>query len=195
MFKHLSFRYFVCYDPYNLQLEINPSCLYYTTFCLVFSLWNIEYRLQQYLFEKDTKHTHTKILKNFVFHLRTYSLGLVFELKSTGVLIFHLLESRFENCTCKSKYTRFCFVCKHATHFYVRLQHYIHVYLSMLIKTFIIYLQLSFILSLIKLRYNFLLVVYILVLKCKLYSERTFILKKLLIFLHIYLKKKESSIS
>lgn len=62
--------------------------------------------------------------------------------------------------------------------------------LSMLIKTFIIYLQLSFILHLIKLRYNLLLVheVYILVLKC---SERTFILeKKPLIFLHIYLKKK-----
>ena len=50
--------------------------------------------------------------------------------------------------------------------------------------------QLSFILPLIKLRYNLLLVVYFLVLKCNLYSERTFILEKTFNFLHIYLKRK-----
>lgn len=137
MFKHLSFRYFVCYDPYvfcfsvclycskynyNLQVEINPACfvLYYILFCF----FTLEYRVQiakVFIRKRHKTHTH-KNIKNFLFHLRTNSLGLVFELKSTGVLIFHLLESRFENCTCKSKYTRFCFVCKHATHFYVRLQ-------------------------------------------------------------------------
>lgn len=58
MFKHLSFRYFVCYDPYvfcfsvclycskynyNLQVEINPACfvLYYILFCF----FTLEYRV------------------------------------------------------------------------------------------------------------------------------------------------------